>query len=273
MSLRTQNRRRVSGELSCSTMTLRENIRLGKAGGERRRDRGRGPGRRASTSSSRRCPRGYGTRVGEGGGGLSGGERQRVALARALVRRPAILILDEPTSALDPQAEAALHRTLQNCPRGRTVISVTHRLATSMAGPDPRVERRPPRRRRQPRRAHRGGRGCTRSSGRRSRSSPWLMPSRLGRRRHDRLDERLVSDADEPGQDDEITQDRVETGERIHFEELRTPRRIATAVHASARRGSRGRSTRRSAMSAAAAAAASSTIRYCACTSFLFAYE
>lgn len=75
-------------------------------------------------------PRGYDTVVGEGGGRLSGGERQRVALARALLRDPRILVLDEATSALDAETEAAIGRTLERVARERTVISVTHRLAS-----------------------------------------------------------------------------------------------------------------------------------------------
>jgi ATP-binding cassette subfamily B protein len=114
-------------------MTLRENIRLGhpEASDDEIEAAARDAGIHRFITS---LPRGYDTRVGERGGGLSGGERQRVALARALVRRPAILILDEPTSALDAQAEAAFHRTLQKLSEGRTVISVIHRLTTSMAG-------------------------------------------------------------------------------------------------------------------------------------------
>ena len=113
-------------------MTLRENIRLGnpEASDAEIEAAARDAGIHEFIAS---LPRGYDTRIGERGGGLSGGERQRVALARALVRRPAILILDEPTSALDAHAEAAFLRTLQKLSKGRTVISVTHRLARSMA--------------------------------------------------------------------------------------------------------------------------------------------
>ena len=49
---------------------------------------------------------------------------------RALVRQPAVLILDEATSALDPQTEADVNMTLRQAARDRTVISVTHRLAS-----------------------------------------------------------------------------------------------------------------------------------------------
>jgi ATP-binding cassette subfamily B protein len=72
----------------------------------------------------------YDTLVGERGGRLSGGQRQRLAIARAMLRKPAILLLDEATSALDSSTEAAINATFERLARGRTVISVTHRLAS-----------------------------------------------------------------------------------------------------------------------------------------------
>jgi ATP-binding cassette, subfamily B, bacterial len=75
-----------------------------------------------------RLPEGYDTMVGERGGRLSGGQRQRIGIARAMLRDPAVLLLDEATSALDPGTEAALNKTLADLSRGRTTITVTHRL-------------------------------------------------------------------------------------------------------------------------------------------------
>jgi ATP-binding cassette, subfamily B, bacterial len=107
--------------------TLRENIRVGKPAATEAEVQG--AARAAEIHDFIvSLPRGYDTMVGERGGRLSGGERQRIAIARAILRDPSILILDEATSALDPATEAALNATLARVARGRTVVSVTHRL-------------------------------------------------------------------------------------------------------------------------------------------------
>ena len=80
-------------------------------------------------------PAGYDTRLSTGSGSLSGGERQRLSIARALLRDTPILLLDEATSALDPATEETVNRNIADTVRDRTVISVTHRLA-SVAGFD-----------------------------------------------------------------------------------------------------------------------------------------
>jgi subfamily B ATP-binding cassette protein MsbA len=73
---------------------------------------------------------GFDAPIGESGLRLSGGERQRLAIARALLKNAPILVLDEATSQLDSEAEALVHRALQNLMEGRTVLIVAHHLAT-----------------------------------------------------------------------------------------------------------------------------------------------
>ncbi|MGY6536237.1 MAG: ABCB family ABC transporter ATP-binding protein/permease [Pararhodobacter sp.] len=75
-------------------------------------------------------PEGYDTQVGERGLKLSGGEKQRVGIARTLLKDPAILLLDEATSALDSQTEGDIQDSLRAMGRGRTVITIAHRLST-----------------------------------------------------------------------------------------------------------------------------------------------
>ncbi|MEZ8303226.1 type I secretion system permease/ATPase [Vibrio splendidus] len=77
-----------------------------------------------------KLPHGFDQPVGEKGSSLSGGQRQRVALARALLVNPRILLLDEATSALDYNSEAAIMSNMDEICRGRTVISIAHRLNT-----------------------------------------------------------------------------------------------------------------------------------------------
>jgi ATP-binding cassette subfamily B protein len=76
-----------------------------------------------------RLPRGYDTPIQEGGSNLSGGQRQRLALARALLIDPPVLILDEATSALDAESEAIVNANLTRMAKGRTVLSISHRLS------------------------------------------------------------------------------------------------------------------------------------------------
>jgi len=74
---------------------------------------------------------GLDTRVGPGGAALSVGQRQRVCLARALVSRAPVLLLDEVTASLDGETEGALVEGLRDHLANRTVLVVTHRLATA----------------------------------------------------------------------------------------------------------------------------------------------
>jgi ATP-binding cassette subfamily B protein len=81
-------------------------------------------------------PRGLDTRVGQRGESLSAGERQLVALLRAHLADPDLLVLDEATSAVDPALEMRIARALERLTKGRTSVTIAHRMTTAESADD-----------------------------------------------------------------------------------------------------------------------------------------
>lgn len=75
-------------------------------------------------------PQGYDIVVGEGGGTLSGGEKQRISIARAILKNAPVIILDEATASIDPENEHLIQDAISELTRGKTIITIAHRLAT-----------------------------------------------------------------------------------------------------------------------------------------------
>jgi ATP-binding cassette subfamily B protein len=112
-------------------MTALENITMGRP-----RDDARLAMATAAAGTDRviaTLPAGYDTHLDRrfrGGTEPSGGQWQRIAIARGFYRDAALLICDEPTSALDPRAEHTLFEMIRAQAAGRTVLLITHRLAS-----------------------------------------------------------------------------------------------------------------------------------------------
>ena len=75
-------------------------------------------------------PDGYDTVIGAAGKDLSGGEKQRISIARAVLANPKVLILDEATASVDTETEKAIQKSLNYLVKGRTTLSIAHRLST-----------------------------------------------------------------------------------------------------------------------------------------------
>jgi ATP-binding cassette subfamily B protein len=114
--------------------TVAENIGLGRHECSHDRDRIAAAGSQAGVDQAvARLDQGYDTLLGPefyGGSDLSGGQWQRLALARAFFRDAPFLILDEPTAGLDARAEAELFERVRSLSLGRSVLLISHRLAS-----------------------------------------------------------------------------------------------------------------------------------------------
>ena len=68
--------------------------------------------------------------VKEAGKRLSGGEKQRISIARAILKDAPIVILDEATASVDPENEHLIQQALSALTKGKTILTIAHRLAT-----------------------------------------------------------------------------------------------------------------------------------------------
>ena len=120
----------VSQEPILFSGTIRDNLLYG-ASGPVSEDRLQWAAEQANALAFiREFPEGFSTVVGERGVLVSGGQRQRLAIARALITDPRILCLDEATSALDSESEHLVQDAIDRLMRGRTVLTIAHRLST-----------------------------------------------------------------------------------------------------------------------------------------------
>lgn len=77
-----------------------------------------------------RLPKGYHSKVKEGGSNFSHGERQLISIARTILSNPTILVLDEATSSVDTRTEINIQKSMEYLMKGRTSFVIAHRLKT-----------------------------------------------------------------------------------------------------------------------------------------------
>ena len=63
---------------------------------------------------------------------VSGGEKQRISIARAVLKDAQVILLDEATASLDPENEVEMQKAIDTLIKGRTVITIAHKLKTIM---------------------------------------------------------------------------------------------------------------------------------------------
>lgn len=109
--------------------TIANNIAFGKPGAAREEI--------MEAAKKARChdfimqlPNQYDTVVNEAGASLSGGEKQRISIARAILKDSPIIILDEATSSVDPENEYLIQQAICELVKGKTGITIAHRIAT-----------------------------------------------------------------------------------------------------------------------------------------------
>lgn len=109
--------------------SLLENIRLGNPAATDEQVKAAARAAQCEEFISK-LPLGYDTPAGEAGSRLSGGEKQRIAIARMMLKNAPIVILDEATAFTDPENEHLIQQAISALTRGKTVITIAHRLAT-----------------------------------------------------------------------------------------------------------------------------------------------
>jgi ABC-type multidrug transport system fused ATPase/permease subunit len=109
--------------------TIEENIKFGRL--EATREQVLGVSKMVGAHTFiERLDKGYETLVGQRGVNLSAGQRQLICMARAILADPRILILDEATSNVDTNTERIMQRALKKLTKGRTTLTIAHRLST-----------------------------------------------------------------------------------------------------------------------------------------------
>ena len=109
--------------------TVYENIAYGRPGASRE-EVIEAAKRAGADSFIKGLKDGYDTYVGERGVKLSGGQKQRISIARGFLKNPPVIILDEATSALDNESEYAVAKSLEELAKGRTTLTIAHRLSS-----------------------------------------------------------------------------------------------------------------------------------------------